>query len=59
MLSEIFEKKAQVQKQEVERLEKQLKKLQSRLEERQKNREAIIKQRFEKLTSQEDRKLSW
>jgi hypothetical protein len=58
-LSQVFEKKDQAQSQEVERLEKQLDKLRSRLENREKNREAIINQRFDKLTGQQDDELAW
>ena len=58
-LSEIFDKKAQAQSQEVKQLEKRLKELQNRIETRQKNRETIIQKRFEQLTSQEQDKLAW
>ena len=58
-LLETFEAKSQLQNQQVEHLEKQLQKLRSRLENRRKNREAIIDQRFEQLTGQQDDELSW
>ncbi|NIA07035.1 MAG: hypothetical protein GWP14_05275 [Actinobacteria bacterium] len=58
-LLETFEAKVQLQNQQVEHLEKQLQKLRSRLEKRQKNREAIINQRFGQLTGQQDDELAW
>ena len=58
-LSEIFDKKAQAQSQEVKQLEKRLEELQGRIKTRQKNREDIIQKRFEQLTSQEHDALTW
>ena len=58
-LLQIFEKKTQHQNEFVEHLEKQLQKLRSRLENRQKNRDAIVDRRFEQLTSDGEDELAW
>ena len=58
-LSEIFDKKAQAQSQEVKQLEKRLEELRDRIKTRQKNRETIIQKRFEQLTSSEHDDLAW
>ena len=58
-LVEIFKKKAQHQTKLVELLEKQLQKLHSQLENRQKNRDAIIDNRLEELTSYRKDELTW
>ena len=53
-LSETFDKKLELQAEEVERLEKLLEKFRQRLETRRKNRKVIIQKRFEQITEQED-----
>lgn len=53
-LSATFDKRVALQAKAAQELEKQLKELQQRLEERRKNREALIEKYFAKVTEQKD-----